>query len=209
MPLVLEFALIGSSRRICATSAQPFWPLDPEVAALIPPIPTVCSPVDTRAVTGLLPEFTVTDTAVSMNDDGDRIAICMATASTSSTTGDWLAFFNGDFAPSTSGASDFSVFLETSVLEAGFEDHLSAEIACDPLDPGPGCNDDLDLNEPIEVTYFPLGVPMVTTHAYVDVHTPMCADIGVDVWLGYKVPPPGPTLAAWGAPLARVEAPKR
>ena len=34
-------------------------------------------------------------------------------------------------------------------------------------------------------------------------------DIGVDVWLGYKVPPPGPTLAAWGAPLARVEAPKR
>jgi hypothetical protein len=29
-------------------------------------------------------------------------------------------------------------------------------------------------------------------------------DIGVDLYVGYKVPPPGPTLAAWGAPLARL-----
>jgi hypothetical protein len=28
-------------------------------------------------------------------------------------------------------------------------------------------------------------------------------DIGVNVAAGYKVPPPGPTLDAWGAPLAR------
>jgi hypothetical protein len=27
-------------------------------------------------------------------------------------------------------------------------------------------------------------------------------DIGVDLFIGYKVPPPGPTLEAWGAPLA-------
>jgi hypothetical protein len=27
-------------------------------------------------------------------------------------------------------------------------------------------------------------------------------DIGVDLYIGYKVPPPGPTLDAWGAPLA-------
>jgi hypothetical protein len=27
-------------------------------------------------------------------------------------------------------------------------------------------------------------------------------DIGVDLYVGYKVPPPGPTLDAWGAPLA-------
>lgn len=26
-------------------------------------------------------------------------------------------------------------------------------------------------------------------------------DIGVDLYVGYKVPPPGPTLDAWGAPL--------
>jgi hypothetical protein len=26
-------------------------------------------------------------------------------------------------------------------------------------------------------------------------------DIGVDLYIGYKVPPPGPTLDAWGAPL--------
>jgi hypothetical protein len=31
-------------------------------------------------------------------------------------------------------------------------------------------------------------------------------DIGVDVWLGYEVPPPGPSLGAWGAPLARLGA---
>lgn len=31
-------------------------------------------------------------------------------------------------------------------------------------------------------------------------------DIGVDVYLGYKVPPPGPSLDAWGAPLARLAA---
>jgi hypothetical protein len=29
-------------------------------------------------------------------------------------------------------------------------------------------------------------------------------DIGVDLDIGYKVPPPGPTLEAWGAPLARL-----
>jgi hypothetical protein len=29
-------------------------------------------------------------------------------------------------------------------------------------------------------------------------------DIGVDLGEGYKVPPPGPTLDAWGAPLARL-----
>jgi hypothetical protein len=29
-------------------------------------------------------------------------------------------------------------------------------------------------------------------------------DIGVDLYVGYKVPPPGPTLDAWGAPLARL-----
>jgi hypothetical protein len=28
-------------------------------------------------------------------------------------------------------------------------------------------------------------------------------DIGVNIDVGYKVPPPGPTLDAWGAPLAR------
>jgi hypothetical protein len=33
-------------------------------------------------------------------------------------------------------------------------------------------------------------------------------DIGVDLGEGYKVPPPGPTLAAWGAPLARRGAPR-
>jgi hypothetical protein len=27
-------------------------------------------------------------------------------------------------------------------------------------------------------------------------------DIGVDLYIGYKVPPPGPTLDAWGAPLS-------
>jgi hypothetical protein len=27
-------------------------------------------------------------------------------------------------------------------------------------------------------------------------------DIGVNIDVGYKVPPPGPTLDAWGAPLA-------
>jgi hypothetical protein len=26
-------------------------------------------------------------------------------------------------------------------------------------------------------------------------------DIGVDLYVGYRVPPPGPSLAAWGAPL--------
>jgi hypothetical protein len=29
-------------------------------------------------------------------------------------------------------------------------------------------------------------------------------DIGVDLGAGYKVPPPGPTLDAWGAPLERL-----
>ena len=29
-------------------------------------------------------------------------------------------------------------------------------------------------------------------------------DIGVDLYVGYKVPPPAPTLDAWGAPLARL-----
>ena len=29
-------------------------------------------------------------------------------------------------------------------------------------------------------------------------------DIGVDLYIGYRVPPPGPTLDAWGAPLARL-----
>ena len=29
-------------------------------------------------------------------------------------------------------------------------------------------------------------------------------DIGVDLYIGYKVPPPGPTLDMWGAPLARL-----
>jgi hypothetical protein len=29
-------------------------------------------------------------------------------------------------------------------------------------------------------------------------------DIGVDLYVGYKVPPPGPTLDAWGAPLAQL-----
>jgi hypothetical protein len=29
-------------------------------------------------------------------------------------------------------------------------------------------------------------------------------DIGVDLYIGYKVPPPGPTLEAWGAPLAQL-----
>jgi hypothetical protein len=29
-------------------------------------------------------------------------------------------------------------------------------------------------------------------------------DIGVDLYIGYKVPPPGPTLDAWGAPLAQL-----
>ena len=32
-------------------------------------------------------------------------------------------------------------------------------------------------------------------------------DIGVDLGTGYKVPPPGPTLDAWGVPLARLGAP--
>jgi len=32
------------------------------------------------------------------------------------------------------------------------------------------------------------------------------ADIGVDLYIGYKIPPPGPTLDAWGAPLARLGA---
>jgi hypothetical protein len=32
-------------------------------------------------------------------------------------------------------------------------------------------------------------------------------DIGVDLGTGYKVPPPGPTLDAWGLPLARLGAP--
>ena len=31
-------------------------------------------------------------------------------------------------------------------------------------------------------------------------------DIGVDLYIGYKVPPPGPTLDAWGAPLERLAA---
>ncbi|HEX8101057.1 MAG TPA: hypothetical protein VF533_00455 [Solirubrobacteraceae bacterium] len=31
-------------------------------------------------------------------------------------------------------------------------------------------------------------------------------DIGVDLFIGYKVPPPGPTLDAWGAPLAQLAA---
>jgi hypothetical protein len=31
-------------------------------------------------------------------------------------------------------------------------------------------------------------------------------DIGIGMWLGYKVPPPGPTLGAWGAPLAALGA---
>jgi hypothetical protein len=31
-------------------------------------------------------------------------------------------------------------------------------------------------------------------------------DIGVDLYIGYKVPPPSPTLDAWGAPLARLGA---
>jgi hypothetical protein len=31
-------------------------------------------------------------------------------------------------------------------------------------------------------------------------------DIGVDLGTGYKVPPPGPTLDAWGLPLARLGA---
>src|SRR3954449_6676052 len=31
-------------------------------------------------------------------------------------------------------------------------------------------------------------------------------DIGVDLYVGYKVPPPGPTLDAWGAPLAQLAA---
>ena len=31
-------------------------------------------------------------------------------------------------------------------------------------------------------------------------------DIGVDLFIGYKVPPPSPTLDAWGAPLARLGA---
>jgi hypothetical protein len=29
-------------------------------------------------------------------------------------------------------------------------------------------------------------------------------DVGVDLYAGYKVPPPGPSLAAWGAPLAHL-----
>jgi hypothetical protein len=29
-------------------------------------------------------------------------------------------------------------------------------------------------------------------------------DIGVDLYAGYKVPPPGPSLEAWGAPLAQL-----
>jgi hypothetical protein len=31
-------------------------------------------------------------------------------------------------------------------------------------------------------------------------------DIGVDLYVGYKVPPPTPTLDAWGAPLERLAA---
>jgi hypothetical protein len=31
-------------------------------------------------------------------------------------------------------------------------------------------------------------------------------DIGVDLYVGYKVPPPTPTLDAWGAPLERIGA---
>jgi hypothetical protein len=31
-------------------------------------------------------------------------------------------------------------------------------------------------------------------------------DIGVDLYVGYKVPPPAPTLEAWGAPLDRLAA---
>ena len=31
-------------------------------------------------------------------------------------------------------------------------------------------------------------------------------DIGVDLYIGYKVPPPGPTLDIWGEPLARLGA---
>lgn len=31
-------------------------------------------------------------------------------------------------------------------------------------------------------------------------------DIGVDLYIGYRVPPPGPTLDAWGQPLARLAA---
>jgi hypothetical protein len=31
-------------------------------------------------------------------------------------------------------------------------------------------------------------------------------DIGVDLYVGYKVPPPEPTLDAWGAPLERLAA---
>jgi hypothetical protein len=31
-------------------------------------------------------------------------------------------------------------------------------------------------------------------------------DIGVDLYVGYKVPPPTPTLDAWGEPLARLAA---
>jgi hypothetical protein len=31
-------------------------------------------------------------------------------------------------------------------------------------------------------------------------------DIGIGMWLGYKVPPPGPSLDAWGAPLAALAA---
>ncbi|MDP9384199.1 MAG: hypothetical protein M3P50_03010 [Actinomycetota bacterium] len=31
-------------------------------------------------------------------------------------------------------------------------------------------------------------------------------DIGVDLHIGYRVPPPGPTLDAWGEPLARLGA---
>jgi hypothetical protein len=31
-------------------------------------------------------------------------------------------------------------------------------------------------------------------------------DIGVDLYVGYKVPPPAPTLDAWGAPLERLAA---
>jgi hypothetical protein len=34
-------------------------------------------------------------------------------------------------------------------------------------------------------------------------------DIGVDLGLGYKIPPPGPTLDAWGAPLAALTASTR
>jgi hypothetical protein len=31
-------------------------------------------------------------------------------------------------------------------------------------------------------------------------------DIGVDLFIGYRVPPPGPSLDAWGAPLAALAA---